>query len=228
MDAEPDIASVAQLLADGARAAMVGVLTDGSARPASELAAVAGVSKSTASAHLGKLLEYDLVAVEPHGRHRYFRLGGAEVAAAIEALAVVARPRPVRSPQAGRAADALRAARTCYDHLAGGLGVALADALVETHILRPSGGEYELGPRGRESLADLGVDPDELTRRRRAFARPCLDWSERRHHVGGALGAALAERFFELGWLERAGPARGVRVTPSGRRGFRGAFGLDV
>jgi DNA-binding transcriptional ArsR family regulator len=225
---EPDIAAVAGLLADETRAAMIGTLADGSARPASELAALAAVSNSTASSHLSKLVDRGLLAVERHGRHRYFRLAGGEVGAAIEALAVIAPLRQVRSLREATVAGALREARTCYDHLAGALGVALADALIERHVLWLSGDQYELGPRGRKTLANLGVDPDELAERRRAFARPCLDWSERRHHVGGALGAALAERFFALGWLERVDPARAVRVTAAGRTGFDRSFGLRV
>ena len=214
------MAAVGRLLGDEARAAILTALADGSERPARELAALARVSPPTASAHLAKLVEHGLLAARRHGRHRYFRLAGPEVADALEALAAIAPPRPVRTLREGAASVALRQARMCYDHLAGSLGVALADVLVERDVLREQDGAYTLGPRGAETLAMLGVDVEAAARRRRVFARPCLDWSQRRSHVGGALGAALADGFFERGWLERLPSGRAVRVTPAGRRGL--------
>jgi DNA-binding transcriptional ArsR family regulator len=192
---EADLAGVAALLADPARAAMLDRLLAGRALSAGELARGAGVTAPTASAHLRRLLDGGLVAVEAQGRHRYYRLAGPPVAEAVEALARLARPLPVRSLRQSQRAEALRFARTCYDHLAGVVGVAAAAALERDGALRPAGGrDYELTAAGERLLGGLGVDVAAVARRRRAFARRCLDWTERAPHLSGALGAALLER----------------------------------
>jgi DNA-binding transcriptional ArsR family regulator len=225
---DPDVARVAALIGDEARSSMLLALTKVDGLPATELAARAGVSAPTASLHLGKLVEAGLLAVEPHGRHRYFRLADRAVAKALEALAVIAPPRAHRSRRAAAPADELRAARTCYDHLAGRLGVALADALVRDDLLLPEGGAYRLATAGRRRLGELGIDVDEVSSGRRAFARRCLDWSERRYHVAGALGAALGDRLFELGWVERVADGRAVRLVPAGERALRSELGVQL
>jgi len=236
---DADIASVAALMGEPARAAVLTALADGRALAASTLAAEAGVAPSTVSGHLSRLVDGGLVRVEPSGRNRYFRLTGPEVADAVEALARLAPTRPVRSLRAGTHAEAIRAARTCYDHLAGRLGVALLDALVAEGVLRvesqpgadadPVLGagrakHYQLTDHGRERLADLGVVLDRPNRR--PLLRYCLDWSEQRPHLGGALGAALLDQFVSLGWVLR-GERRVVRLTEPGRKGLGSQLGLD-
>lgn len=214
---DADIAAAAALIGEPARAALLVALVDDVSLPAGELAARARVAPSTASEHLAKLVAGGLIVAERSGRHRYFRLANAEVASAIETLAAIAPRRPVRSLRAANEADALREARTCYDHLAGRLGVSLARALEESDVLVYREDAYELGAAAREWLDQLGLDLDELTERRRPLLRACLDWSERRRHVAGAFGAAVAERFFALRWLQRRAANRSVVVTPHGR-----------
>jgi DNA-binding transcriptional ArsR family regulator len=218
MLAEADIAVPASLIGDRTRASLLLSLVENEALPATELARRAGVGNSAASIQLGKLVSAGLVQVERHGRHRYFRLSDADVALALEALAVIAPTRPARAPREAKRLDGLRAARTCYDHLAGSLGVSLFEALCRERILARRDGNVELTPAGRKRLAELGVD---MTPSRRPPARLCLDWSERRYHLAGALGVAMTDRLFELGWIERTGTSRAVRVTRKGRGGLR-------
>ena len=215
MIADVDISGPASLLGDRTRAAFMLALSETQALPASELAHRAGVTASTASIQLAKLVEGGLLVVEQHGRHRYYSLRDPAIATAIESLAAIAPRRPARSLKEARIGSELQAARTCYDHLAGALGVALLDALLRNAVLTE---ELEPTNRGARRFRELGIDVDELSRRRRAFARRCLDWSERRHHLAGSLGAALASRFFELGWIERTEASRAVHVTDLGRR----------
>jgi DNA-binding transcriptional ArsR family regulator len=229
MDADADVAGVAGLLADPARVRMLDALLAGRALSAGELARLAGVAAPTASAHLRRLLDGGLVAVEARGRHRYYRLAGPAVAEAMEALSLIARPRPVRSLRQSQRAEALRFARSCYDHLAGVVGVALADALLRAGALRTvAGRDYDVTPQGEELLGGLGVDVAELRRQRRAFARQCLDWTERTPHLSGALGAALLARLLDLGWLVRGRVPRGLVLTSTGRDGLAQALGVEL
>jgi|SRR5947209_1578613 len=244
MAGDADIAAFAGVLADPARAHIVLVLADGRALPASVLASEAGIAPSTASSHLAKLVDAGLVDVERHGRHRYHRLAGPHVAELIEALARHAPPAPVRSLREGSRAHALRAARTCYDHLAGRLGTALMEALIDTGALVGGDGrfdpeaaradrlsapghdvDYRLTPEGADRLRSIGVDPDALPRGRRAI-RYCVDWSEQRHHLSGGLGAAICARLFDLGWVRRLDRSRAVKLTPEGAAGLERAFQL--
>ena len=223
MDGDADLAAVGSLLAEPARVRMLAALGDGRALPASALAAEAGVAPSTASGHLARLVEGGLLTAESRGRRRYFRLHGPEVAEALEALARVAPREPVSSLRQATRIDALRAARTCYDHLAGRLGTALMDALLERGVVA----DEHVTEQGVDVLASLGVDLDSIPGRRPLF-RSCLDWSERRPHAAGKLGAALTARCFELGWVERLDATRAVRVTPAGDVGFADTFGLPL
>ena len=195
---------------------------------AGELSQLAGVSPATASAHLARLLDGGLVAVTRQGRHRYYRLAGHEVATVIEALAQISPVRPVRSLRQSRETAALAQARTCYDHLAGRAGVELLDALLRTGVLNGNGGgagvAYTVTAHGAEKLAGFGVDVAQVRQSRRRFAGACLDWTQRRPHLNGALGAAVTGRLLELGWIER-GPSRAVKVTGPGRDGLGATFG---
>jgi DNA-binding transcriptional ArsR family regulator len=220
--ADADIAAPAALIGDATRATFLMALSCGQALPATELAQRAGVSASTASIQLAKLVDGGLLASERNGRHRYYRLRDAEIAAALESLAVIAPPTAPRSLKQARIGADLQAARTCYDHLAGVLGVALFDALLEQRLLND---DLEPTRRGAERFGALGI---EVQPSRRALARRCLDWSERRHHLAGALGAAFASRFFELRWIERTGSSRAVRVTPSGREALARELSLEL
>jgi DNA-binding transcriptional ArsR family regulator len=210
------LASTASLIADPARAAMLTLLLDGCQYSAGELARTASVSAQSASMHLAQLLEGGFVLVSQEGRHRYYRIASAVVAQAIEALGVISTP--VKSG-ASRKPDALRYARTCYDHLAGELAVRLAEALgSKGALVSGSGREYELTGRGEEFFAKWQIDVKKLRRTRRIFALRCVDWTERRDHVAGALGAAMFQKLLEFRWITRGRGSRMVRVTLAGRR----------
>jgi DNA-binding transcriptional ArsR family regulator len=227
MGSDVDIGSVAALLGEPARAAMVSALHDGRSLPAGELARRAGVSASTASGHLARLVDGGILAAERSGRHRYFRLAGGQVAAAWEALAPLAPPQPVRTLRQANVGLALARARTCYDHLAGKLGVAVADALVARQAIVLAAAGFDPGPRAVPVLSRLGIDLDAVERSRRPWARRCVDWSERRPHVAGALGAAIAARALDAAWVERMDASRAVRITPAGRAAFAELLGVD-
>jgi DNA-binding transcriptional ArsR family regulator len=224
-----DISPVAALLADPARAAILSALHDGPSLAAGELSQIAGVSAATASSHLSRLLDGGLVKVTQQGRHRYYRLAGHEVAEVIEMISQISPVRPVRSLRQSREAAALAEARTCYDHLAGRAGVALLDALLDARILAGDDtalpAVYEVTPAGTAALADFGVDVRAARRSRRRFAGACLDWTQRRPHLNGALGAAMTGRLLELSWIVRGPGRRAVLVTPAGRAGLASTFG---
>lgn len=225
-------AEVASLAGDPARAAMLHALMDGRALTASELACVAGVTPQTASGHLARMADAGLMQVEKQGRHRYHRLATPAVAQMIESIMQVAsglemlRPAPATGPRDA----ALRAARTCYDHLAGQLGVALADALVSGGYLELAHDAGLVTDSGTALFALMGIDVATLGAGRgkstRVLCRPCLDWSERRPHLAGAVGAALCARSFEAGWIRRVAGTRAVTVTPHGWHIYRNTIGV--
>ena len=226
MKDNPNIVRVAALIGERARADILTALLAGEALTATELAEAANVTKQTVSSHLAKLLGARLVAVESQGRHRYFRLADPDVARLLESLMGVAyRSGAVRLRPSPRE-PALRKARVCYDHLAGELGVLVFDSLQRHQMLRSVGRELELTERGKQFCVDLGLDTQALAQGRRALCRACLDWSARRHHLAGALGAALLARCFERGWARRARGSRVVNFTPAGERSLREQFRL--
>ena len=220
----PNIARVAGLIGDPARAEILTALLADRALTATELAAVAGVTKQTVSAHLAKLVEARLLAVDAQGRHRYFRLAGSDVARLLESLMGVAFRTGALRLVTGPREPALRKARVCYDHLAGELGVVAYDGLVARGWLADRGGSVFLTNAGADALAAFGIDPAHAAHERRTFCRPCLDWGERRHHLGGALGAALLDRLYALRWARRAPDSRVVIFTPRGEQQWRAAF----
>jgi DNA-binding transcriptional ArsR family regulator len=228
MDADAKIAPVAALVADSTRSTILFALSDGRSLPACELALRAGVKAPTISYHLDKLIAGGLVDADRRGRHRYYRLASPSVVRLLEALAIVAPPAPARTFREGQAAKALRFARTCYDHLAGFLGVQIAESLVCRGCLVPAGSDYGLTSDGERLFADLGLDVAGAAAERRQFARACLDWSERRDHLAGALGAALLSRLLELQWIERMESSRAVRLTDAGRLGLQERFQLEL
>jgi DNA-binding transcriptional ArsR family regulator len=224
----PKLAEVAALVGDPARANMLFALMDGRALTASELADAAHVTPQTASSHLGKLADGGILARSKQGRHHYYRLATPLVGRMLEGIMAVAEGGPEHFRPHWRGGNDLRSARLCYDHLAGQLGVGIADALVQRQhvVLGEDGGEVTAD--GAAFIARLGVDLGQVAKQRRVFCRPCLDWSERRPHIAGAVGAAIAARCFDLGWLRRAKESRVLAVTPAGHRGLRELFGVEL
>jgi DNA-binding transcriptional ArsR family regulator len=221
---DADISAVAAVIGNPARGRMLTALLGDRALPATELARVAKVAPSTASEHLTRLTDAGLVRVERHGRHRYHRLAGDQVAHAVEALAALAPPQPIRSLSASTQAAAERAARSCYDHLAGALGVALTERMCELGALDRA----SLALLDAEPFRALGVDVPALRPGRRPLTRWCLDWSERRPHLAGALGAATLESLLASGWVTRRPRGRALAVTPEGRDRLRAGIGLEI
>jgi DNA-binding transcriptional ArsR family regulator len=227
MVAAANMVEVAALVGDTARATILAALMGGQALTASELSCLAGVSRPTASEHLVKLVAAHLLSVTSQGRFRYYRIASPLVARMLESIiAVAAIEVPPRYQPRSMRDDALRFARTCYDHLAGQVGVAVADALVAQGfvVLAEDGGEVT--DTGRRFLAGFGADLDP--RSKRIFCKPCLDWSERRYHVAGLVGAEIWRRALELGWVARARDTRAVRLTKAGRAGLLDTFGVDL
>ncbi len=228
MSNAPQIAEVAALVGDPARANILCALLGGRALTATELAFAAGVSPQTTSGHLGKLFAARLVVLMKQGRHRYYRLAGPHVAQMLESIMSVALSGPPRFQPKSKLDEELRHARTCYDHIAGVLGVGLAERLCAREFVVLGDEAGEVTPPGMAFFDRLGVDLTAAQRKRRVFCRPCLDWTERRCHIGGAVGAALAQRCFDLKWIERVRDSRALTITPAGRRGLTEFFGLTV
>jgi DNA-binding transcriptional ArsR family regulator len=222
----PQIAEVAQLIADPGRANILSTLMDGRALTASELADVAGVTPQTASFHLAKLVQRSLITVERRGSHRFYRLSGRLVAQMMEDIMTVASAGPQRVRPAVKIDDQMRLARTCYDHLAGRLGVALTDALITRGHLVLANDAGELTASGQTFLGDLGIDLRSPSRR--FLCRPCLDWSERRSHLAGRVGAAMADLAFRRSWIRRRRLSRSVDITKEGRHAFGELFGVEI
>lgn len=224
------MAEIGLLIGEPARAAMLDALMDGRALTAGELAGVAGITPQTASGHLARLAEANLLAVERQGRHRYHRLASTEVAELIESvtrIAALTLPSSVRRPVTGPRDAQMRLARTCYDHLAGGLGVAVTDALVARDVIAFDDGAGIVTPDGMDRLAALGITVDGPPKRSaRPLCRPCLDWSERRPHLAGRLGAAVCSHFIDQHWVTRVNGSRALRITPKGQQALRERFGI--
>lgn len=224
---DPNVSEIASVIGDPGRAAMLFALLDGGDLTASELAFRAGVSPQAATAHLKKLVAAGLLAVRSAGRHRLFRLASPEVGHAMETLAAIARPVKVVALHQSSAMQRLHAARSCYDHLAGRLGVAVTERLIEREAVRLSHEDFTLTPSGTRLLEKLGVNVSAARVARRRFARACLDWTERRPHLAGSLGAALLDAFFARGLVARNASDRSLRVTPAGRAALSRDLQLD-
>jgi DNA-binding transcriptional ArsR family regulator len=224
----PLIAEIAALVGEPARATMLSALLDGRALTAGELAFAARVTPQTASTHLAKLTETGLLSVIREGRHRYFRLASPKVVEMLDGIVAVALENRPRYRPLSRQARELGKARICYDHLAGRLSVDLADFFTAHEYIVPSEDAAEITPAGTRFLTEFGIDVSALSSTRRHFCRLCLDWTERRPHIAGAVGAALTKRCFDLGWIERMKHSGAVIVTASGQRGFLETFGIAV
>jgi len=229
MESATHIARVAALLGDPARAAMLWLLIDGRARPAGELAFAANISAQSASGHLAKLVDAELLHVETQGRHRYYRLAGHSVALALESLAAIS-PRPALRPLPASKGTptAMRYARTCYDHLAGELAVTLLTQIENQGLLTRHDKNFDLSAKGEKAFQRFGIDLHAVRDAKRQFACGCLDWSERQFHLGGALGAALLAEMIERRWLLRVQKTRTLQLTPQGRDGLKESFSVGV
>jgi DNA-binding transcriptional ArsR family regulator len=216
---EPRFARIAAMIGDPTRARMLAALMGGQALSAGELARAAGVSASTASAHIAQLLDNELVVLRAQGRHRYIRLADADIAHALEALSLAAERHAGAAKWEQGAYKPLKAARSCYRHLAGELGVALLDGLLRRETLVPRDGQFELSEHGRSEWQGLGLALDDIVRGAqgaRRFAYPCLDWSERRDHLAGRFASALLDHGLAQGWLRRVVDSRALTLTPKG------------
>jgi DNA-binding transcriptional ArsR family regulator len=227
-DMDVDFAAVAKYLASPARAAMVGHLLEGRALTASELARAAGVRPSTASEHLAQLVAGGLLTVTNQGRNRYFSIANIETAEALESLACICPRITSRSLTGSREDEAQRLARICYDHVAGRLGVAILDGLLAASWLVADDSGLTVTAHGERGLRRLGVDLGSVRSQRRSFARACMDWTERRPHLAGALGASLAAALLDRRWVERRARRRGLRITPAGSAGLGSLLGVYV
>ncbi len=229
MESTPNIALVASLFSDPARAAMLWLLIDGRAKPAGELAFAANISAQSASGHLSKLLSADLLRVEAQGRHRYYRLANHAVALALESLAAASAQPEIRPlPVSREPPPAMRFARTCYDHLAGQLAVALLTQAQSEGLLIVDGKRYDLSPAGEKTFTRFGLDMASIKGEKRKFACACLDWSERQPHLGGALGAAFLNELLQRKWLLRAQASRILHLTPEGKSGLQRTFNFMI
>ncbi|MDM5209484.1 ArsR/SmtB family transcription factor [Cytobacillus kochii] len=227
MSIHPNITALTALLAEKSRATILAALMDGKFHTASELAYMATIKPQTASFHLAKLVENNLVISEKNGRFRYFRLANEEVANTLEIFMSISPPPEVRSLKQSSQLKRLENARTCYDHLAGRLSVNLTNIMQEEGYIEKSNKRFIITTKGEHFFKELGIDLIALSRKRRSFCHACLDWSERTHHLGGALGNGLFERYIELGWLESRENSREIVITNKGISGFRDFFGLE-
>ncbi|KJJ40247.1 ArsR family transcriptional regulator [Bacillus subtilis] len=224
----PNIAKISSLLSDPSRSSILLTLMDGRIHPAGELAYLANIKPQTASFHLKKLLEEKLISVEKHGRHRYYRLSNSEAANVIEQLLCIAPKAKVTSLKDSKEKSDLHFARTCYDHLAGYVGVQITNSLVEQGMLKKVDLNFEVTPEGSLFFSNLGINEDQRRNKRRAFARCCLDWSERQHHLAGAIGNALLVRMLEEEWIVRMPKTRAIRITQSGKNAFEKYFKVNM
>lgn len=228
MPGEADIAAVAALLAEPTRAKMLLALSDGRAFTTNELARSAKVAPSTASEHLARLLDAELLVVEKQGRNRFYRLADPTIVEIMESLAHLAPRVKIRSLSESEQAQAVHLARMCYNHLAGRLGVSLTEALLEKQVLHNVDTGYVMEQAGMDWMEDFGVPCQQLKRRGLLFVPRHIDWSERRYHVAGAFGAALSQRLFELNWIKRRPASRSVHLTPEGQTEMERTFGLHL
>ncbi|WP_242218417.1 helix-turn-helix transcriptional regulator [Bacillus cereus group sp. BfR-BA-01380] len=228
MNVYPNISYIAKLIAEPTRAIILDCLMNGQALPASELAYMAKVSHPTISSHLSKLVEGNLLNVEQHGRHRYYRLANQEVAEALEKLGTIAPTAPVRSLRQSDQLKKVRNARTCYDHLAGELGVKITEGLIDRQFLTLEDGEYAVTEQGEKWFLKFGINIEKANTKRRIFAKPCLDWSERRYHISGWLGSEIANLFFEQGWITKEEKSRAVHLTNNGKKALQDQLGIDI
>ncbi|NQD67432.1 winged helix-turn-helix transcriptional regulator [Bacillus haikouensis] len=228
MNTSPNIASVAALISEPSRAAILTALLDGRLHPAGSLAYIAGISPQTTSFHLKKMVEADVIKVDKQGRHRYYGLKSHEVASVLETFLTIAPKIEMKSFKQVTRDKAVRYARTCYDHLAGSLGIKITDSLIRSGCIEEHEDTFVLTIQGEELFASLTIDLDAVVKKRRTYIHKCLDWSERRHHISGALGNALLEKFLELKWIRRVPDTRAIKITEVGKKELESVFRITV
>jgi DNA-binding transcriptional ArsR family regulator len=228
MDVEEQFSHLASLIGEPARSKMLWSLLDGRAFTATELSLMADVSPQSGSMHLNKLVQAELLVVERQGRHRYYKFSSRNVAYAIEAIANLLPAEKAVSRDNLLANGHIKFCRSCYDHLAGKMGVALTDSLLKQDLIATEGSQYKVTTTGLKWFTHLGVDIDELKARRRVFARQCLDWSERRHHIAGSLGAVLLEKMLAEDWIRKTKNSRALVVTAKGEKKLYELLGLTI
>ena len=227
MNINPNLSTVASLVSDPSRAAILTVLMDNRFHSAGELSYMAQIKPQTTSFHLAKMIDANLITADKQGRHRYFRIQSPEVAKIMETLLTLSPPAKVRSLKQASEDKAIRHARTCYDHIAGTLGVQLTDFFLKKGLILDNNDEFLLSEAGEFFLTSLGIDISKVRKKRRSFSHKCLDWSERRYHLAGALGYALLELSLANSWLERLEKTRALRITPKGKSAFQDIFLID-
>jgi DNA-binding transcriptional ArsR family regulator len=225
---EDKFKEIASLIGDPTRAAILWTLLDGKAFTATELAIVAETSPQNISMHLTKLVQADLLSVESQGRHKYYKFSRKEIAYAIEALANLIPPPKNKQDLHKEKHSAIRQCRTCYDHLAGTVGVAITDCFLEQQLIVANDQMWEVSPKGQDWFLELGIDIEELKQKRRTFLRPCLDWSERRHHIAGSLAAALLDKMLSADWIRRTKNSRAIITTAKGQKEIYARLKLNV
>jgi DNA-binding transcriptional ArsR family regulator len=228
MSANPNVAKVAALVSETSRAAILTVLLDGRLHPANELAYMAQIKPQTASFHLSKMVDSTIITVEKQGRHRYYGIRNPEIAQILETLLSIAPPIEIKSLKQASEDKAMRSARTCYDHLAGNLGVQLTDSLIKAGIIYEEKNAFVVTDKGEEFFKTFRIDLEVVKKKRRSFAHKCLDWSERRYHLAGSLGTALLERLFDLKWVQRIPDTRAIKITSEGKKGLKNIFSIDL
>ncbi|WP_459503425.1 ArsR/SmtB family transcription factor [Bacillus sp. C1] len=211
-------AKIASLISDTSRATILIQLLDGRPHPATELAHAAKIKPQTASFHLQKLYEAKVIDVEKHGRHRYYKIANPEIADSLEKILYLAPPEPIQSFKQSKEAKEIRLARTCYDHLAGKLAVDITNSLLQNNILLKENMLFHVTQKGERFFEEFGIDLHALHNKRRFFSKCCLDWTERQHHIAGALGNAMLERMLERGWITKVPQTRAVHITPLGKQ----------
>jgi DNA-binding transcriptional ArsR family regulator len=226
LKANASVAKVAKLVSESSRAAILTILLDGRFHPVTDLANKVGIKPQTASYHLAKMVEANVIEVETHGRHRYYGICNPEIAQVMESLLQIAPPIKIKSFKESKEQEALRQARTCYDHIAGSLGVKITNALVENQFLREGEKEFHVTDAGAAFFQTLQIDINPLKKKRRKFCNKCLDGSERRHHLAGALGKAMLERLLELNWIQRTPNSRALKITTIGEKELPKKFGI--
>ncbi|KEK22435.1 ArsR/SmtB family transcription factor [Bacillus gaemokensis] len=219
-----NVAHIASLISDTSRATILVQLLDGRPYPATELAHVAKIKPQTASFHLNKLYEAQIVEVEKHGRHRYYKIANHEIAESLEKILYLAPPEPIQSFKQSKESKEIQYARTCYDHLAGKLGVEITNSLLHNEILIKDDLQFKVTKKGLKFFENFGINLDSLHNKRRFFSKCCLDWSERQHHIAGSLGNAILERMLELKWITKASQTRAVYITPLGKQQIFNTF----
>ncbi|MEE4565095.1 winged helix-turn-helix domain-containing protein [Paenibacillus polymyxa] len=228
MSTQSNVAMIASLVSEPSRAAILTALLDGRFHTASELAHMAGIKPQTASFHLAKMTEAQVITVEKQGRHRYYGIQDPEVAQVMESLLSIAPPVPIKSFKQASENEAIRLARTCYDHVAGHLGVQIMSFFMQKGILSEDQDGLHITQQGEIFFADFQINLKNTRQKRRSFSHKCLDWSERRHHLAGALGSALLDRLFELHWVEHLPTTRAIRITAEGKRGLKEVFSIEI